>query len=172
MGTNRDEPPIATDRPCWPEGAHYRYRRGGHEFTHALHHAIREQALEPFCGAIGDHALAWLNRSEGGLIGRAAATRCGPAFWPNAGHPARQKLTDRKTRDLRTRRGADRPQLVGSSTTAGKFPRREPGCSEGIIPAVGLATPPASPAQAARRVAIAKSECLEGGPDDAYISFT
>jgi hypothetical protein len=31
MGTSRGESPTAADRPSWPEGTHYRYRRGGHE---------------------------------------------------------------------------------------------------------------------------------------------
>jgi hypothetical protein len=43
------------------------------EFTRALHATLRRQAREPFCGAVGDHALAWLHHSDVAPVARAVA---------------------------------------------------------------------------------------------------
>ena len=89
------------------------------EFTRALHNAIRAQALEPFSGAAGDHALAWLSHSEGGPFDRAVArARCAAASCPDFARPVRQAPADGKPREPRTRIGSDRPQSVGTASTA------------------------------------------------------
>jgi hypothetical protein len=70
------------------------------EFTAALNKAIRDQALEQFSGAVGDHALAWLSHGEGAPIDRAVAwAKCDPVSIPEPSPPVDDEQLQREVQD-------------------------------------------------------------------------
>lgn len=97
------------------------------EFTHALHTTLRQQAREPFCGAAGDHALAWLHHADVAPVARSLArTRCAAASCPEEGVTTtggRIPVGSSCPRPIRSRKTRTSPTVPGEPARA-VYPRR------------------------------------------------